>query len=508
MPLRAKILNPALQRQAMKVAALIKCILMTVSLTEAQMSTNQFDINEVKELPADDPNDVLFGSHFGARTIELNRPNKLNALNGSMARKIILRLKEWENSELASVIIIGGMGRKAFCAGGDVATIVQQNAAGPDGQAISKAYFALEYRLDQLIATYSKPYVAYMDGITMGGGVGLSVHAAFRIATENTVFAMPETSIGFFPDVGGSFFLPRLEGYIGTYLALTSNQLNGVNAFYTGIATHYIDSSSLPGLTARLGELEFKDYQSLQFRESVVNATIEEFVTGIPHDEPMLIAGEIRQAIDRCFRHDRVEDILAALEGETARKRKSRVGEWAAKTIETLHERSPISLKVTLRQMRLGKRWDISDAFQREYIMASRFMTQPDFAAGVSARLIKKPPEKPIWNPSTVSEVEGGYVDQFFLVAGEERLKLLGPDTYRDYPTQMALPTESDVKRAIADAIQAGRNGDRTVGRITSKILKDRGGKLGVTEKVKEVLERKCRLNDEGLLFWQDDISS
>ena len=195
--------------------------------------------------------DVVFSSTYGLRTIELNRPKKLNSLNGSMARKIIGRLKvcmqitfptlastsnvtntacaqEWEKSDLANTIVIQGRGR-AFCAGGDVAALANWNKSGPEGQQNSTNYFALEYKLDHLIATFKKPYIAYMDGITMGGGVGLSLHAPFRIATENTVFAMPETTIGFFPDVGGSFFLPRMDGGMGTYLALTSEQLKGVD---------------------------------------------------------------------------------------------------------------------------------------------------------------------------------------------------------------------------------------------------------------------------------------
>ena len=131
---------------------------------------------------------------------------------------------------MANVIIMKGAGEKAFCAGGDVAVLAKQNQTGAEGQAKSKDYFAEEYKLDHLIATYTKPYIAFMDGITMGGGVGLSVHAPFRIATERTVFAMPETTIGFFPEVGGSFFLPRMDGYLGTYLALTSERLSGVNA--------------------------------------------------------------------------------------------------------------------------------------------------------------------------------------------------------------------------------------------------------------------------------------
>ncbi|KAF4954838.1 hypothetical protein F66182_18388, partial [Fusarium sp. NRRL 66182] len=165
--------------------------------------------------------------------------------------------------------MISGRGEKALCAGGDVAALAINNKEGPEGVKRSQDYFAQEYQLDHLIATYSKPFVAVMDGITMGGGVGLSVHAPFRIATERTLFAMPETTIGFFPDVGGSFFLPRLDGEIGTYLALTSERLNGVQAFYTGIATHYVDSSVLSNLTNRLAELVFKDYANLQERNDL-----------------------------------------------------------------------------------------------------------------------------------------------------------------------------------------------------------------------------------------------
>src|SRR5262249_41962293 len=157
---------------------------------------------------------------------------------------------------------------------------------------------------------------ALMDGITMGGGVGLSVHAPFRVATERTLFAMPETTIGFFPDVGASFFLPRMGGATGTYLALTSERLKGVNALYAGVATHYLHSTSLPSLEARLAELRFNDDDALPVRLQGVNDTIEEFCTGLPHDEPILLGGELRRAIDRCFGRDSVGEIVAALQAE------------------------------------------------------------------------------------------------------------------------------------------------------------------------------------------------
>lgn len=181
----------------------------------------------IKELPGDKHNDVVFNNVYGLRSIQLNRPEKLNSLDGSMIRKILPRMQEWEKSQMANVIVMKGEGR-AFCAGGDVAALAKQNNT-EEGQKKSADYFELEYQLDHTIATYTKPYVAFLDGITMGGGVGLSVHAPFRIATEKTVFAMPETTIGFFPDVGASFFLPRMDGGLGLYLALTSEQLKGVN---------------------------------------------------------------------------------------------------------------------------------------------------------------------------------------------------------------------------------------------------------------------------------------
>ncbi len=211
--------------------------------------------------PEDEPEDVVFNSLYGLRTIELNRPSKLHSLNGSMIRKIAPRLLQWEKSDMANVIVMKGAGDKAFCAGGDVAELAKATQAGSEGRAWSVNYFAQEYGLDHLIATYRKPLIAFMDGITMGGGVGLSIHAPFRIATERTVFAMPETTIGFFPDVGASFFLPRMPGAVGTYLALTSERLSGANVFYSGVATHYLHSTSLMSLEQRLAELRFKDYR-------------------------------------------------------------------------------------------------------------------------------------------------------------------------------------------------------------------------------------------------------
>ncbi|KAJ5620209.1 3-hydroxyisobutyryl-CoA hydrolase [Penicillium lagena] len=470
MPLRAKVTNPAFK---------------------APMSTAS-DIPT--ELPGDEPDDVLFNSVYGLRSVELNRPKKLNSLNGSMARKIVPRLKEWEKSQLANIVLISGAGSKALCAGGDVAALALQNEKGIEGQKASTDFFGLEYRLDHLIATYSKPVISFMDGITMGGGVGLSMHAPFRIATERTVFAMPETTIGFFPDVGGSFFLPRLDGETGTYLALTSERLNGVQALYAGIATHYLHSSALSNMSQRLAELVFPDHMDLPERLDIVNKTMAEFSLGLPstQQEPILLAANLRTAIDRCFRFDTVEEIFQALENETEQK------EWAQKTLETLSIRSPTSLKVTLRQLRLGKTWSITETFQREHSIAANFMRHPDFVEGVKARLMSKPARQAQWQPATLKEVSQEAVDAFFSIPeGETRLPLLSEGDYNRYPHErFGLPSEAEIEKFVrADGVSQKKTVQEFVQRYNQK--------EGVREKVTEVLARRTAQGPQGLL-WQE----
>lgn len=464
-----------------------------------KMATSATPTEVIKELPGDEEEDVLFNTIYGLRTIELNRPKKLHSLNGSMVRKIIPRLQEWKKSDMANVIVMKGSGEKAFCAGGDVAVLAEQNAKGPKGQQESTDYFALEYKLDHYIATYDKPIVALMDGITMGGGVGLSVHAPFRIATERTLFAMPETTIGFFPDVGASFFLPKMNGATGTYLALTSDRLKGVNAFYAGIATHYLHSTSLPSLESRLAELRFKDYDNLNTRLELVNSTIEEFVTGLPHDEPILFAGPLREAIDRCFSLNNVPAIIDALKAETGETK-----EWADRTLKTLHQRSPTAVHVSLRQMRLGQDWSIKETFQREHQIAAKFMKHPDFTEGVTALLVRRPKPgeariPPAWQPATLEDIkpEDNIADPFFEVSGKQRLSLLSDVDYQSYPhAKYGLPTELDVKAAVNE-------GGKTPAKIVNHFVELRQGKQGVKEVVREIVNRKTEVQD-GQAVWID----
>jgi 3-hydroxyisobutyryl-CoA hydrolase len=377
-----------------------------------------------------------------------------------------------------------------------VASLAQDNKKGASGQRASAQFFGLEYRLDHLIATYSKPYVSFMDGITMGGGVGLSVHAPFRIATERTLFAMPETKIGFFPDVGGGFFLPRLDGEIGTYLALTGETLKGVHTLYAGIATHYLHSSSLEDLEQRLAELVFPDNESLAYKNTIVNSTIEEFVTGLPPNEPFVLSGSLREAIDRCFRFNTVEDILTALSNETVHK------EWAEKTIEDIKARSPTSVRVALRQLRLGRDWSIAETFQREFLIASRFMSHPDFVEGVSAALAKKGERRdPVWNPPTLAETPETVVDEFFMASeGTKKLELLKPGAqdYLEYPHAMfGLPSEAYIQHVV----QRGRR--MTPKEFVNAVVAKYEGKAGVREKVWDVLNRKTQKDENGYVQWK-----
>ncbi|KAF3930602.1 hypothetical protein ABW19_dt0204883 [Dactylella cylindrospora] len=403
---------------------------------------------------------------------------------------------------MANVIIIKGAGDKAFCAGGDVAVLAEQNKTGPEGQKASLEYFALEYKLDNLIAKITKPYVAFMDGFTMGGGVGLSLHGHFRIATERTVFAMPETTIGFFPDVGASFFLPRMDGYLGTYLALTSARLKGVQAYWAGIATHYIHSSSLDDLQARLAELTFNDYDDLQKRLELVNSTIEEFVTGLPPNEPFVLGGETREAIDRCFRYNSVNEVVQALEAEGT--------EWANQTIKTILERSPTSVRVALLEMRYGAAWSINNAFAREYHMAAKFMDHerhPDFAEGVEKQLAKpvdgvKLP--PVWNPPTLADTTDAQAVEYFKIEEDSKpldiIRLPGEVDYLHYPHGwLGLPTENAVKILLEE-------GDKkTPEELEKVVLKQWDGKIGVKEKLEDVMKRMVKVDGSGYAQWKTD---
>ncbi|XP_017067793.1 3-hydroxyisobutyryl-CoA hydrolase, mitochondrial isoform X1 [Drosophila eugracilis] len=329
--------------------------------------------------------------------IILNRPKALNAINLEMVRKIYKHLKKCEKSK--SLLIIKGTGDKAFCAGGDVRALVE---AGPTDE--SKSFFREEYSTNALIGNYKIPYIAIIDGITMGGGVGLSVHGKYRVATDRTLFAMPETAIGLFPDVGGSYFLPRLQGKLGLYLGLTGYRLRGGDVFFSGIATHYCDSSKIPDLETEL--LNCPDADDVPELLQKFHSTPE---------KPFSLQPFLEQ-INKNFSADCVEGILENLQNDGS--------EWAKKTLETLSKMSPTSMKVTFRQLELGSQLSLAQCLIMEYRLAVRHLERSDFKEGVRALLIDKD-QKPLWQPTKLADVTDEHVQWFFRkLPDTEELKL------------------------------------------------------------------------------------
>ncbi|KAK9717293.1 3-hydroxyisobutyryl-CoA hydrolase [Basidiobolus ranarum] len=326
--------------------------------SKMQTAIGQSNVERAYSTISPKQNEVIHQKLYGGRTFVLNRPKVLNSLNLPMIRQIYPQLQAWEQSDLCKVILMKSNSPKAYCAGGDVVEVVK-GAANNDPNSLR--FFEEEYRLNYTLSTLKTPFVALINGITMGGGVGLSVHAPFRIATENTLFAMPETKIGFFPDVGGSFFLPRLDGETGTYLALTGDRLKGEDTLYAGIATHYVPAARLEALEERLCELDTSDSE-------VINLAIEDFVSEPTGQEYSL--AKHRNTIDTCFRHDTIEEIFESLEKDDS--------EFSKKTLATLKEMSPTSLKVTLRALRSARKMNIANCFKMEYHLVQSFLVNYD----------------------------------------------------------------------------------------------------------------------------------
>lgn len=324
-----------------------------------------------------------------AGRLSLNRPQALNALNLAMIEEMTRVLREWRHDPLVSAVILDHAGGRGFCAGGDVAAV--RRSALEDGGEAGRMFFRAEYRLNHLLFGYSKPVAAFMDGITMGGGVGIAMPAKYRIATENTLFAMPEGAIGLFPDVGAGWYLSRLAGRIGPFLALTGARLDGAECLWAGLATHYLPGAGLAEAKARIVEAPDQ-----------IEGVLRELAIEPP--EPRLVRNV--EKIDRLFASDRLEDILAALEADPS--------EWAAKELKTVRAKSPLTLKVALRQIAQAKHLpDFAEEMRIEYRLASRIIMKPDFAEGVRAVLIDKD-NAPRWNPAAPEGITEAKLDALF----------------------------------------------------------------------------------------------
>ncbi|WP_246050358.1 enoyl-CoA hydratase/isomerase family protein [Asticcacaulis tiandongensis] len=331
-----------------------------------------------------------------AGLIRLNRPEALHALTTNMCQVFSDALSRWEADDgVALVMIDHAPETRGFCAGGDIRAVAESARLARSGlgdAAAARRFFRTEYSLNTRLKYYSKPLIAFMDGVVMGGGVGISVHGAYRIATENTLFAMPETGIGLFPDIGGGWFLPRLKGELGMWLALTGERLKGADVKAAGIATHYVASKDLPALKAALSESS--------------SETIEDILAR--YDRPVSAPSyaEHIEAINRIFGKPTLTDIALALKLEDS--------DWAQHQGEVLATRSPLSLAVTHRQLRVGRQMQrFEEVMRMEYRIACRMCLSNDFVEGVRAVLEEKD-MSPRWSPVSIGCVPEATVAMMF----------------------------------------------------------------------------------------------
>lgn len=342
--------------------------------------------------------EILFERRGCAGFVTLNRPHALNAATDNMVRQLAKQLDLWENDSAIDRVVVRSAGERAFCAGGDIRALYEQYQAGEVQKSID--FWRVEYTLNHRIKHYPKPYVALIDGIVMGGGVGLSVHGTHRVAGDKYSFAYPEVGIGFFPDVGATHVLPRLPGKIGMWIALTGWRVNAEDGAYCGLATHRVASSQFP-------ELE----RALETDESV-GEILKTFA--ISHHKGKL--EDEHPMIDRIFALPSVEEILAALDGE--------MNEFASQLARAIRQKSPTSLKIAFEQVQRGGTLDFAEAMQTEFRIVNRVAREPEFYEGIRAVVIDKD-NAPKWNPPALEAVGEAKVAGYFApLPASEELKL------------------------------------------------------------------------------------
>ena len=320
--------------------------------------------------------------------IRLNRPSAIHALTTAMCAAVLDALAAWRDDPAVEAVMIDHAEGRGFCAGGDIRMLAH---SGVKDGVDAREFFFIEYRMNHALFTYAKPVVAFMDGITMGGGVGISQPARYRVATENTRLAMPETGIGLFPDVGGGWYLSRLPGRVGQYLALTGHRLDGAECLNLGLASDYLTSGALAVAKARI---------------AATPVDIEQILADLaaPAPEAKVIAHQ--DDIDRLFASDRLEDIYAALAADG--------GDWASATLATLRTKSPQTMKVSLRLLAEGRQMvDFAAEMTQEYAVGSRVVVRHDFFEGVRAVIVDKD-NAPVWNPATPEGVDDDLIDAIF----------------------------------------------------------------------------------------------
>jgi len=347
--------------------------------------------------------DVLISIEGGVGRIRLNRPRAIHALTTQMCEAMSRALLQWVHDPAVEIVLIDHSEGRGFCAGGDVVMLAR---SGNEDAEDAKRFFFAEYRLNHLLFTYPKPTIAIMDGITMGGGVGISQPCDFRIATENTRLAMPETGIGLFPDVGGGWYLSRLPGRVGQFMVLTGARLDGSECHYLNLATHYVEQAGLEELVERIMKAPSRAKGALgAASSSVPDAKIE---ANLPQ-------------ITRLFASDELEEILDALDADES--------DWAQTERATVRSKSPLSCKVSLRVLAEGaRRTRFADEMKAEYALAGRVVRTHDFREGVRALLIDKD-NSPQWDPATPEDVSGEMLDILFAPLPETEAWTPFPET-------------------------------------------------------------------------------
>jgi enoyl-CoA hydratase len=346
--------------------------------------------------------DLIAQREGGCGVIRLNRPKAINAVTLEMFRDVDRALDAFEADPTVAVILLEGAGERGLCAGGDIRALWESSKVKGD---LGKILWREEYILNARIKKFPKPYVAFMDGIVMGGGVGLSAHSRHRVVTEKTKLAMPEVGLGFFPDVGGTWLLSRSPGEIGTYFGLTGQTMNGPDAVHAGFADLVVPSGEL----AALREVLTRAGQGITSRE--IRTLIETFAT----DETAGPVAAMQSKIDRWFAYDRMEDIVAALQRDGS--------ELALSTLKTLNEKSPRGMVVTLKLLRLARTArSLEECLVREYRAALEVFASDDFREGVRAAVIDKD-RSPKWSPPRIEDVTPAMVAPYFAEIGADELK-------------------------------------------------------------------------------------
>lgn len=335
---------------------------------------------------------VLTSNHKHICKVKLNKPKALNALCVPMMKTLQDLLNGWNSDPVTRVLLLSAEGNKAFCAGGDIRSLYEAKKQSRDS--VLSEFFFKEYTLDYNLSRMKPIHISLWDGIVMGGGVGISIHAPFRIATESSVFSMPETAIGLYPDVGGSYFLSRLPGNLGLYLGITASRLTGKELVQAGLATHFVSEENLDAMKKKLIDQSTPDF-SIKDVESI----IEEFSTDI--NGPL----EDIDNIDKYFgRAKKVEEIFDRLKDG---------GEWGASKLKRTEKLCPLSMKVTFEQLKRGRNMSLVEVFTMEYRLSSNFMQGEDFFEGFRAMLLDKDKE-PKWQHKSLEEVSDDLVQSYF----------------------------------------------------------------------------------------------